>query len=104
MECVKEGDGMIERLSMNYPIYFFVRAEKQKDGDSAALAVEEAVSHMKDFLAWLRDKRNKEIEEGNRDGDDHNNSWNCGWEGESTDIGTNFLRHKQIKNFISILI
>lgn len=49
-------------------------------------------------------KHNDANGEGNRDGDDHNNSWNCGWEGESTDPGTNFLRHKQIKNFISILM
>ncbi len=49
-------------------------------------------------------KHNEANGEGNRDGDDNNNSWNCGWEGESTDIGTNFLRHKQIKNFISILM
>ena len=69
MECVAEGDGKIERMSMNYPIYFFVRAEKQKDGDSAALAVREALEHMKDFLSWLRDRRNKELDEGRRDGD-----------------------------------
>lgn len=69
MECVAEGDGKIECLSMNYPIYFFVRAEKQKDGDEAALAVKEAVAHMKNFLAWLRDRRNKELDEGKRDGD-----------------------------------
>ncbi|MBQ4408818.1 MAG: glycogen debranching protein GlgX [Bacteroidales bacterium] len=49
-------------------------------------------------------KHNDANGEGNRDGDDHNNSWNCGWEGESTDPGVNFLRHKQIKNFISILM
>ncbi|MEE3447094.1 MAG: glycogen debranching protein GlgX [Bacteroidales bacterium] len=49
-------------------------------------------------------KHNEANGEGNRDGDDNNNSWNCGWEGESTDIGTNFLRHKQIKNFVSILM
>ena len=49
-------------------------------------------------------KHNDANGEGNRDGDDRNNSWNCGWEGESTDPGTNFLRHKQIKNFISILM
>ncbi len=49
-------------------------------------------------------KHNDANGEGNRDGDDHNNSWNCGWEGESTDPGVNFLRHKQIKNFVSILM
>lgn len=69
MECVAEGDGKIERMSMNYPIYFFVRAEKQKDGDMAALAVREALAHMNNFLGWLRDRRNKELEENRLDGD-----------------------------------
>ena len=69
MECVAEGDGKIERMSMNYPIYFFVRAAKAKDGDMAALAVKEALAHMKNFLGWLRDRRNKELDEGRRDGD-----------------------------------
>jgi hypothetical protein len=69
MECVAEGDGRIERMSMNYPIYFFVRAAKAKDGDMAALAVREALAHMNNFLGWLRDRRNKELDEGRRDGD-----------------------------------
>ena len=69
MESVAEGAGSIERPTMNYPIYFFVRAEKQRDGDKAWLAVKEALSHKDNFLAWLKDKCNKEEEEGTRDGD-----------------------------------
>lgn len=69
MEGIKEGGGTIERMSMNYPIYFFVRAEKQKDGDATVLAVEKALGHMNQFLAWLRDMREKELDKGERDGD-----------------------------------
>ena len=68
MEGVAEGGGPIKRPSMNYPIYFFVRAEKQRDGDAAWLAVKEALAHKDNFLAWLLDKRNKELDT-NRDGD-----------------------------------
>lgn len=69
MEGVAEGSGTIECPSMNYPIYFFVRAENQKDGDSTWLAVKEALSHKDNFLAWLRKKREEELDEGNKDGD-----------------------------------
>ncbi|MBR3623467.1 MAG: glycogen debranching protein GlgX [Selenomonadaceae bacterium] len=41
---------------------------------------------------------------GNSDGGNDNHSWNCGWEGESTDYGTNFLRHKMIKNAAAVLL
>ena len=61
MECVAEGDGKITCPSMNYPIYFFVRAEKQKDGDSAAVAVKEALAHMNNFLSWLKVRHDREI-------------------------------------------
>ena len=69
MEGVKEGSGPIMRPSMNYPIYFFVRAKDQRDGDATWLAVNEAKEHMDQFLAWLRFKREKEMDEGKRDGD-----------------------------------
>ena len=69
MEGVAEGSGTIERPSMNYPIYFFVRAKNQKDGDSTWLAVKEALKHKDNFLTWLRNKRNGEEGEGTRDGD-----------------------------------
>lgn len=69
MECVAEGSGKISRPEMNYPIYFFVRAEKQRDGDEAALAVKAALEHMKNFLAWLKYHHDKELEEDKRDGD-----------------------------------
>ena len=69
MEGVAEGSGSIERPSMNYPIYFFVRAKAVRDGDAAWLAVKEALKHKDNFLAWLRKKREEEEDEGTRDGD-----------------------------------
>lgn len=62
MEGVAEGVGTIERMSMNYPICFCVRADKQKDGDATVLAVEEALLHMKKFLSWIKYKHDKDIE------------------------------------------
>lgn len=55
-------------------------------------------------LVSYNGKHNEANGEGNRDGEDHNNSWNCGWEGPCEDVGINFLRHKQIKNAAALLM
>ncbi|MGO8673856.1 MAG: glycogen debranching protein GlgX [Capsulimonadaceae bacterium] len=49
-------------------------------------------------------KHNEANGEGNRDGIDNNVSWNCGWEGETTDQWILDLRKRQIKNFITLLM
>lgn len=69
MESGPDGSGPLERPVMNYPIYFFVLADKMADGDDAAVAYETALYHMKRFLGWLKYRHNKEIAEENIDGD-----------------------------------
>lgn len=69
MESSVEGGGPIKRPSRNYPIYFFVRADKMADGDDAAVAKEEAWMHAQNFLAWLLKKHDEQINDGNIDGD-----------------------------------
>jgi isoamylase len=49
-------------------------------------------------------KHNEANLENNQDGANDNNSWNCGWEGESTDPGVNSLRRRQIKNAAAMLM
>jgi len=68
MESVVEGGGSITRPERTYPVYFFVRARTMADGEAAAEAREEAWYHCRQFLAWLLDKRKKEMEV-NIDGD-----------------------------------
>lgn len=68
MESSVEGSGEIRRPTRNYPIYFFVRARKMSDGDAATEAKEEAWWHYQNFITWLLDKREKELEQ-NIDGD-----------------------------------
>ena len=58
---------------------------------------------MMDLVSY-NGKHNEANGENNRDGEDNNNSWNCGWEGETSDPGINFLRHKQIKNAMTLLM
>ena len=62
MESGPDGSGPLERPVMNYPIYFFVRAEKMADGDEAAVAYETALFHARNFLSWLKKKHDDEID------------------------------------------
>jgi glycogen operon protein len=56
-----------------------------------------------DLFAY-NEKHNEANGENNNDGNNDNFSWNCGWEGETDDAGINTLRHRQIKNALSILM
>ena len=52
-------------------------------------------------LVTYHEKRNLANLEDNRDGDSHNNGWNCGVEGETTDPAINELRLRQRKNLFA---
>ncbi len=49
-------------------------------------------------------KHNEANLEGNRDGHNHNLSWNCGVEGPSDDPEIEKLRNRQVKNFLTITL
>ncbi|HZJ37730.1 MAG TPA: glycogen debranching protein GlgX [Chthoniobacterales bacterium] len=49
-------------------------------------------------------KHNEANGEDNRDGDNHNNSWNCGAEGPTDDPEVNRLRRRQRRNFLATLL
>ncbi|SDX63074.1 glycogen operon protein [Allochromatium warmingii] len=49
-------------------------------------------------------KHNEANGEDNRDGHDHNLSWNCGYEGPTENPDIQRLRRQQARNFISILM
>jgi glycogen operon protein len=55
-------------------------------------------------LVSYAEKSNDANQEGNRDGDDHNNSWNCGFEGETDDPAVNSLRQRQQRNLLATLL
>ncbi len=63
MESSVEGSGTLTMPIRNYPVYFFVRADKMADGDAAAEAKEEAWAHAQNFLAWLKQKHDEEMAE-----------------------------------------
>jgi len=55
-------------------------------------------------LVTYQEKRNYANLEDNRDGDSHNNNWNCGVEGETEDPVIRALRLKQRKNLMATLL
>ena len=55
-------------------------------------------------LFSYNEKHNEANGENNNDGNNDNFSWNCGCEGETDDSGIKTLRHRQIKNALSILM
>jgi len=57
---------------------------------------------MRDLVSY-NDKHNEANGEGNRDGNDHNLSWNCGIEGHTTDPEILELRDRQERNFFATL-
>ncbi len=55
-------------------------------------------------LVSYNDKHNEANGEDNRDGHNHNLSWNCGVEGPTEDAGVLALRARQQRNFIATLM
>ncbi|MFE2642503.1 glycogen debranching protein GlgX [Streptomyces nigra] len=55
-------------------------------------------------LASYNDKHNEANGEGNRDGESHNRSWNCGTEGDTDDPAVLRLRARQQRNFLATLL
>jgi glycogen operon protein len=55
-------------------------------------------------LVSYEKKHNEANGENNRDGSNHNHSWNCGVEGHTDDPSINNLRQRQMKNFWLILL
>lgn len=58
---------------------------------------------LRDLVSYNQ-KHNEANGEENRDGADHNESWNCGHEGPTEDAEINKLRARQQRNFLATLV
>ncbi|HEY5814380.1 MAG TPA: glycogen debranching protein GlgX, partial [Terrimicrobiaceae bacterium] len=78
----------------------------QQDGKRPYASINFVTAHdgfaLNDLVSY-NDKHNELNGEDNRDGDSHNNSWNCGIEGPSDDLQINALRRRQMRNFLATL-
>lgn len=79
----------------------------QDDGRRPLASINFTTCHdgftLHDLVAY-NDKHNEANGEGNRDGESHNRSWNCGAEGETDDPEVLELRDRQVRNFIATLM
>jgi glycogen operon protein len=58
---------------------------------------------LRDLVSY-NDKHNEANGEDNRDGENHNRSWNCGAEGDTDDRGVLDLRARQQRNLLTTLL
>src|SRR5687767_13901634 len=78
----------------------------QADGRHPSASINFVTAHDGFTLADLvsyNDKHNEANGEGNRDGESHNRSWNCGAEGPTDDPEIRALRRRQQRNFLATL-
>ncbi len=92
-------DDLASRVAGSSDVY----AWRQK---SPQASVNFVASHdgftLRDLVSYNH-KHNLANGEDNRDGDNHNMSWNCGVEGETDDQVVNALRRRQQRNFLATL-
>ena len=78
----------------------------QHDGRRPDASVNFITSHdgytLNDLVSY-NDKHNEVNGDENRDGDNHNRSWNCGVEGPTDDPNIGSLRRQQQRNFLTML-
>jgi glycogen operon protein len=79
----------------------------QNDGRRPYASVNFVTAHdgftLRDLVSY-NGKHNEANSEDNRDGEDHNRSWNCGAEGPTGDRGILALRARQQRNLLATLL
>jgi glycogen debranching enzyme GlgX/malto-oligosyltrehalose synthase len=79
----------------------------QKGGRSPSSSINFITAHdgftLRDLVSYDV-KHNEANGEDNRDGEDHNASWNCGAEGETSDPKVRSLRARQVRNLLATLL
>src|SRR5437764_9143827 len=93
------GD-MAYRLTGSPDIY-------QHDGRRPSASINFVTAHdgftLMDLVSY-NEKHNELNTDENRDGDNNNQSWNCGVEGPTDDLQINSLRDRQRRNFLTLLL
>ncbi len=78
----------------------------QSDGRRPFASINFITAHdgftLRDLVTY-NEKHNEANLESNKDGDNHNRSWNHGVEGETDDPAINALRERQMRNFLATL-
>jgi glycogen operon protein len=79
----------------------------QNDGRRPVASINFVTAHdgftLRDLVSYEH-KHNEANGEDNRDGEEHNRSFNCGVEGPTDDVEVNMLRIRQQRNFLATLL
>lgn len=101
---VKGDNGTVRalasRLTGSPDIY--ARAEREPEQSVNFVTCHDGFT-LNDLVSY-NSKHNEANGEGNRDGTDDNQSWNCGVEGPSDDPEIEGLRNRQVKNFLALTL
>ncbi len=88
---------MADRLLGSHEVY----AHKQREAEQSVNFVTCHDGFTLNDLVSYNQKHNAANGEGNRDGTNHDRSWNCGIEGPTKDPAIERLRNRQVKNFLT---
>ena len=79
----------------------------QSSGKTPTASINFVTAHdgftLRDLVSF-NDKHNDANGENNQDGDNHNNSWNCGHEGLDAPAEVQVLRRRMMRNFLTTLL
>ena len=99
---VKGDSGMVEELAARFLASPDLYAHEEREPEQSINFVTCHDGFTLNDLVSYNQKHNWANQENNRDGHDHNLSWNCGFEGPTDDPEIEALRKKQIKNLLTI--
>ncbi|MFN2234874.1 MAG: glycogen debranching protein, partial [Anaerolineales bacterium] len=99
---VKSDPGMISKLASRFLASPDLYAHEEREPEQSINFITCHDGFTLNDLVSYNQKHNWANQEGNRDGHNHNLSWNCGIEGPTDDPDIERLRKQQIKNFLVI--
>ena len=99
---VKSDPGMTSKLAARFLASPDLYAHEEREPEQSINFITCHDGFTLNDLVSYNHKHNWANKEGNRDGHNHNLSWNCGVEGPTDDPNIERLRKKQIKNFLVI--
>lgn len=101
---VKSDSGVVRRLAARITASPDLYKKRGRDPNRSINFVTAHDGFTLNDLVSYNEKHNEANLEDNRDGEKHNNSWNCGVEGPTDDPAIEAIRMRQVKNFFTLLL
>jgi glycogen operon protein len=101
---LKGDDGMISRFAARLLASPDIYGHQEREPEQSINFVTCHDGFTLNDLVSYGTKHNEANGEKNKDGADANLSWNCGFEGPSDDPDIEQLRHRQVKNFLTVTL